>query len=188
MSGLHADASRVLATWVAPDQAQERLRLAYLDHLRTHDGGMWRTCVPAHLTASVLVLDPAARRVLLTLHRTGNFWAQFGGHCEPSDTTLAGAARREGVEESGVDGLVLVGDGPVDLDRHALPPAFGTCREHLDVRYVAVAPRGAEPVVSDESHDVAWFPVNELPATAVDDIGRLVERARAAVSATAPRG
>ena len=51
------------------------------------------------------------------------------------------------------------------------------------MRYVAVAPVGSEPVVSDESHDVAWFPVDALPPEAVDDLGRLVTRARAAVLA-----
>ena len=66
--------------------------------------------------------------MLLTLHRKGGFWAQFGGHCEPSDTTLADAALREAREESGIEELRLVGDGPVDLDRHALSSAFGTLR------------------------------------------------------------
>lgn len=188
MSSLRADAERVLSGWGAPDAEQERLRVAYLSHLRTHDDALWRSCVPAHLTASVLVLDPAASRVLLTLHRKGGFWGQFGGHCEPGDTGLAAAALREGVEESGIAGLRLVGDGPVDLDRHALSSAFGACGEHLDVRYAAVAPEAAEPVVSDESHDVAWFPVHDLPPATVADIGRLVDRARAAVSGTALRG
>jgi 8-oxo-dGTP pyrophosphatase MutT (NUDIX family) len=188
VSGLHADAVQVLAGWAPPDAEQERLRTAYLQHLRAHDDALSRSCLPAHLTASVLVLDPTASRVLLTLHRKGGFWGQLGGHCEESDPTLAEAALREGIEESGVPGLRLVGDGPVDLDRHVLSSGFGACGEHLDVRYVAVAPDGAEPVVSDESHDVAWFPVSDLPATAVADIGRLVDRARAAVSRTAQRG
>ena len=34
---------------------------------------------------------------------------------------------------------------------------------HLDVRYVAVAPQGATPVVSEESTDVRWWPVDALP-------------------------
>jgi 8-oxo-dGTP pyrophosphatase MutT (NUDIX family) len=143
---------------------------------------MLRDCVPAHLTASALVLDHAGERVLLTLHRKGGFWGQLGGHCEPQDGTLAAAALREATEESGIAGLRLVGDAPVDLDRHALSTAFGTCGEHLDVRYAVVAPPGAEPVVSEESDDLAWFPAGALPPAAVDDLGRLVRRARAAQS------
>jgi 8-oxo-dGTP pyrophosphatase MutT (NUDIX family) len=181
-AGLHADALRTLTRWAAPDDSQERLRTSYVEHLRTHDDGMLRDCVPAHLTASALVLDHAGERVLLTLHRKGGFWGQLGGHCEPQDATLAAAALREATEESGIAGLRLVGDAPVDLDRHALSTAFGTCGEHLDVRYAVVAPPGAEPVVSEESDDLAWFPAGALPPAAVDDLGRLVRRARAAQS------
>ena len=101
--------------------------------LRAHDDGVWRSCVPSHLTASAMVLDSAGERVLLALHRKGGFWAQPGGHCEAADATLADAALREATEESGIDGLRLVGGGPVDLDRHQLSSAFGSCGEHLDV-------------------------------------------------------
>jgi 8-oxo-dGTP pyrophosphatase MutT (NUDIX family) len=181
-SGLHADALGTLTGWAAPDDQQGLLRSAYVEHLRRHDDGMLRSCVPAHLTASAMVLDHTGEQVLLTLHRKGGFWGQLGGHCEPQDDTLAAAALREATEESGIDGLRLVGDVPVDLDRHALSTAFGTCGEHLDVRYAVVAPPGARPVVSEESDDVAWFPAGDLPGTAVEDLARLVRRARAALA------
>ena len=184
---LHADAVRVLTDWAAPDEEQERLRSAYLEHLARHDDGVFVGCVPAHLTASAMVLDHTGERVLLTLHRKGGFWGQLGGHCEPGDASLADAALREAREESGIADLRLVGAAdtvlPVDLDRHQLSAAFGRCGEHLDVRYAAVAPAGAEPVISDESDDLAWFPVDALPAGAVEDLGRLVGRARAALRA-----
>ena len=181
MSGLHGDARRVLQRWAAPDGGQERLRRAYLEHLGEHPDAMWRTCVPAHLTASLVVLDPGATRVLLSLHRKGNFWVQFGGHCEAGDRTLVEAALREGGEESGLSGLTLVGADPVHLDRHALSSAFGTCGEHLDVRYAAVAPSDAAAVPSDESHDVAWFDIDALPDRTADGVATLAQRARAAL-------
>jgi 8-oxo-dGTP pyrophosphatase MutT (NUDIX family) len=176
---LHASALETLRRWSAPDEAQDEVRRAYVRHLLDHDDGMLASCVPAHLTASVLVLDPTGERVLMTHHRKGGFWAQLGGHVEGTDRSLAGAALREGREESGVEDLRLLGDGPVDLDAHELSSAFGRCRTHLDVRYAAVAPAGAEPVASVESHDVRWFAVDALPAEAVADVGRLVQRARA---------
>jgi 8-oxo-dGTP pyrophosphatase MutT (NUDIX family) len=179
---LHRDAVLTLSDWSAPDDTQESLRAAFLDHLGSHDDGVLRSCVPAHLTASAMVLDHTGERVLLTLHRKGGFWGQLGGHCEPGDDTLAAAALREATEESGIDGLRLVGAGPVDLDRHVLSSAFGSCGEHLDVRYAVLAPPGAEPVVSDESDDLAWFAADALPPAAVDDLARLVARARAALA------
>lgn len=187
MSALHADALRVLGTWRPDDPEQERLRTTYVDHLLTHDDGTSRSCVPAHLTASALLLDGGATRVLLTLHSKGGFWAQLGGHAEPGDETLAGAAMREAREESGVDGLRMVGDRPVDLDRHALSAAFGACREHLDVRYAVVVPDDARVVVSDESRELAWFRVDALPEGRAG-IDGLVRRAVAAVRADAPLG
>jgi len=180
---LAANALAMLQRWRSPDGEQERLRLAYVDLLRQHPDAVWRTCVPAHLTASTLVLDSRRERVLLALHGKGGFWRQFGGHCEPADGGLDATALREAREESGIDGLCLVGDAPVDLDRHALSAAFGTCGEHLDVRFVAVSPERAIPARSAESSDVRWFDVAALPGGSVSDLNRLVRRAIARAAA-----
>lgn len=59
--------------------------------------------------------------------------------------------------------------------------SFGRCHEHLDVRYAAVAPDGAEAVVSDESHDVRWWPVAALPAGTAGELAPLVSAARVAL-------
>lgn len=53
---------------------------------------------------------------------------------------------------------------PVDLDRHGLGDGFGRCAVHWDVGFVALAPTDSVIVVSDESDDVAWWPVDALPA------------------------
>ena len=159
---LHADAVRVLRGWSAPDADQARLREDYLAHLDTHPDAVAKAGPPAHLTASCLVLDASGERVLLTLHKRAREWFQFGGHLEPGDGSVWEAARREAREESGIAALEPLPD-PVQLDRHVLVGAFGRCREHLDVRYVAVAPEGSTAVVSEESHDVRWWPVDALP-------------------------
>lgn len=179
---LHDDAVRVLTGWTAPDGGQERLRTQYLAHLAAHHDAVRRSGPPAHLTASCLVLDPGGERTLLVHHARGGFWVQPGGHLEPGDATLRAAAAREAREELGLDGLHVAAE-PVQLDRHALSSAFGRCREHLDVRYLAVAPADAQPVVSDESHDVAWWPVDALPAGAVPDLVRALSLARTALAA-----
>ncbi|GAB2920589.1 NUDIX hydrolase [Streptomyces mayteni] len=170
---LHEDATRVLRGWSAPDAAQEELRADYGRHLVAHSDGMWRACAAGHLTASALVIDPAEGRVLLTLHPKIGAWLQTGGHCEPTDSTLAGAALREATEESGIEGLRLLPE-PAGLDRHRTP-----CAVHLDVQYAAVAPAGARAVISEESLDLRWFPYAEVPAVADPSVVRLMERARA---------
>lgn len=183
LSNQHAEAVATLTTWRAPTSEQDALRRDYLGHLARHPDGTSRQGPPAHLTASCFLLDAAAERVLLTLHRKGGFWVQLGGHLEPSDPGLAAAALREGREESGLPGIRLVptaGPLPVDLHRHALSGAFGRCREHLDVAFAAVAPDAERPLRSPESLDVAWWPVDALPAGVVPD---LPERLAAVVAA-----
>jgi 8-oxo-dGTP pyrophosphatase MutT (NUDIX family) len=177
---LHADAVDVLTTWDAPDAAQARLRDAYLEHLAAHADGVAKAGPPAHLTASCVVLDPGGTQVLLTLHRRANAWFQFGGHLETGDVSLWAAARREAREESGIAVLEPL-PHPVQLDRHVLVGAFGSCREHLDVRYAAVAPPGARPAVSTESHDVRWWPVDALPEGTRAELAPLVSLGRRAL-------
>jgi len=179
-AALHADATSVLRGWSAPDAGQERLRRAYLDHLAAHADAVAKAGPPAHLTASCVVLDPRGTRVLLTLHRRAREWFQFGGHLEAGDASLWAAARREGREESGLDALEPLPD-PVQLDRHTLVGSFGRCREHLDVRYAAVAPEDAVAAVSDESIDVRWWPVDALPGGTRAELTPLVSAARGAL-------
>ncbi|MFN8193672.1 MAG: NUDIX hydrolase [Nocardioidaceae bacterium] len=160
---LHADALAVLRAWTAPTPAQEELRERYVAHLEAHPDGLGRGCYPDHVTASTLVVSADATEVLLTLHAKAREWFQLGGHCEPGDPTLAGAALREATEESGIDGL-RVDPVPVQLSEHAVPfcdPRGGV--HHLDVRFVAVAPEGADHLVSDESLALDWFPRSEVP-------------------------
>lgn len=182
---LHADATRALAAWPPPDAAQGALRDSYVEHLRTHPDALERSCLAGHLTASALVVEPGSGRALLTLHRKLGRWLQLGGHCEPADLSLAGAALREATEESGIDGLELR-PSPVRLDRHLVPCAGpGSSVAHLDVQYLAVAPSGARFEVSDESLDLRWFPLDDLPEGTDASVGAL---AAAVAGVLAARG
>lgn len=167
---LHADARAALAGWRAPDDEQERLRRRYVAHLDAHADGVLRRSVPDHLTASAVVLDAAGEHVLLTLHAKAGLWFQLGGHCEETDATLAGAAYREAVEESGIAaGRLRIDASPVQLSPHPVPfcrpdgLGDGEVVHHLDVRYLVVADARVDPAVSEESLDVRWWPVDALP-------------------------
>lgn len=167
---LHGNAVQVLEKY----EDQQDLRQVYLDHLDGHPDGMWKDCKDGHITASALVIDPERERVLLTLHKKLRMWLQMGGHCEPSDNTLAAAALREATEESGIPSLRLLQSTPVRLDRHHTP-----CAWHLDVQYAAVAPRGAVEAISDESLDLRWFAYAQVADVADDSVVRLLEATRA---------
>ena len=175
---LHADASAVLTRWTPPDHEQAALRNRYLQHLQERADAVWRECHPEHVTASALVLSADRSRVLLTLHRKLGRWLQTGGHCERGDQTLAAAAHREAVEESGIADVAL-DEVPVLLSRHEVPCGPVRPAYHLDVQYVARVADDAVPVSSDESEDVRWFPVDALPAEADASVRALVHHALA---------
>ncbi|QBR91886.1 NUDIX hydrolase [Nocardioides euryhalodurans] len=186
---LHADALATLRAWTPPSAPQARLRDRYVTHLTDRPDGMERDCRPDHLTASTLVLSTDGRLVLLTLHAKAGQWFQFGGHCEPADRTLLGAARREAVEESGIADLAL-DPVPLRLDEHAVPfCGDGGDVHHLDVWFLAVAPASAEHAVSDESLDVRWWPVDGIPGEGhAWDEAIALAHARLRVQSTSPPG
>lgn len=174
---LHDDALALLRAWTPPNRDQDEVRRRYVAHLEAHPDGLSRACFPDHITASTLIVSADGEQVLLTLHAKAGAWFQMGGHCEDADTTLAGAALREAVEESGVPDLVL-DPQPVQLNAHAVPfcSPRGTVN-HLDVRFLAVAPEDSVHAVSDESLDVRWWPRDALP-TQDPDMHDLVRLAR----------
>jgi 8-oxo-dGTP pyrophosphatase MutT (NUDIX family) len=180
------DATTVLSGWSAPDARQEELRQRFLALLGTGPGAVHPDRPGPHLTASALVVDAAAGRVLLCLHGRFNRWVQLGGHCEPGDATLAGAALREATEESGIAGLV-VGAAPIGLDVHPVRCRYGESA-HFDVRYAALAPPGAVEVCSTESRALGWFAPDMLPAPLAPATEPLVAPALAWGRAVALRG
>lgn len=141
-----------------------------------------------HITASCLVIDPLAEAVLLNHHRKAGLWGQFGGHLEPDDASLRGAACREAEEESGLRPLTRVTAAPIDLHVHDLSAAFGACTRHFDVVYAAQASTDDSPRISDESFDVAWFPLGRLPGDLMPDLpDRLPGLFRSAAAALSSR-
>ena len=75
----------------------------------------------------------------------------------------------------------------VQLDRHVLAGDFGSCREHLDIRFAACRHGLPRSAVSAESIDVRWWPVDALPEGTATTCGRSSGRSAPAPPLTARR-
>lgn len=172
---LVADLRHTLA--IAPrDTPEDRFEAWAWGVLLDEDGPalLTRQAVPSHITASAIVLTPDARRTCLVLHGRMKLWVQPGGHLEEGDHSIVGAATREVAEETGLSGEVL--PAPVVLSRHRAPCRPGVVDWHLDVQLALLTPH-TEPTVSAESHDVAWFDVDQLPPDLALGVAQNVARA-----------
>lgn len=177
MSSLHESAVAALTDWQAPDPGQDALRHAVLAFLLARPDGCRRACVPGHVTASALVVDGSGDRVLLTLHPRFGRWLQTGGHCEDSDSDITAAALREATEESGISGLWMDTELAA-IHVHPVTCSLGVPTRHLDLQFIAHAPAGAEAVISDESLDLRWFSVDDLPEGIDAGLAALIAAAR----------
>jgi 8-oxo-dGTP pyrophosphatase MutT (NUDIX family) len=143
-----------------------------------------RGILHGHLTASAAIVSAAGDRVLLLHHRKLDRWLQPGGHGDPGEATGEQVALREALEETSIPGLVLHPEAPrpLDVDVHDIP-ARGSepAHEHLDLRYLVLAPPGAEGQRAvEESNDLRWFTWDELPGLGLDSgLTRLLGKARA---------
>ncbi|MCB1627001.1 MAG: NUDIX hydrolase [Xanthomonadales bacterium] len=157
-SPLLADLQTLAAEW--PEEAARIQR--FTDFIRAHENCAGRELTVGHLTGSAWLVDPTGTQVLLTHHRKLQRWLQLGGHAD-GELDIAAAALREAQEESGLEGLQLVDRRPFAIDDHRIP-ARGSEPEHThyDICYVVRATADLQPVLSEESLDLRWWPIAEL--------------------------
>ncbi|WP_258725930.1 NUDIX domain-containing protein [Cellulomonas sp. NS3] len=184
MSALLDDARRVVTDLGTDGPGAADVRAGVLAHLAAHGDAALGRELREHVTASALVLDASLTRALLCFHRKGRFWVQPGGHLDAGDADLLAAALRELREETGVTHARVPTTRAADLDRHALGDGFARCAWHLDVGFVVLADPADVVTVSDESTDVAWWPLDALPDEVPPGLGdRLARAARFAQAA-----
>lgn len=171
---LRAQAQITLSEFNDPRLDQMQLRRQFLDHLDAYHDALEKSCGPGHITASGLIIDPTQQRVLLTLHPKVGRWLQTGGHCEIADESIGAAALREATEESGISGLTLLSATPIRLDAHDIDCRKDGGTTHFDVQFAVIAPSDAVEVMSDESDDLRWFPIGQLPTGCDTALIRLV--------------
>jgi 8-oxo-dGTP pyrophosphatase MutT (NUDIX family) len=179
-----------------PADAAEADDLAHIrDFVARHSDPFDRRIHEGHLTGSAVVLSESGARVLLLHHRKLQRWLQPGGHGHSGETSGEAVALREASEETGLEGLRLhpTAPRPLDVDVHDIPARSGEpAHEHLDLRYLVVAPEPAElRRCTVETNDLRWFEWEGLDALGLDPgLRRALLKARgiAATAAPAPLG
>ena len=163
---------------------EARARDEIMEFVREHHDCFLRELLVGHITGSAWVVDKTLSRVLLTHHRKLDKWLQLGGHCDGENDVLQ-VAIREAVEESGIFDIVPFSSDIFDVDIHAIPErataaAVEPAHVHYDVRFILVADDETPPKVSDESHDLRWLSLDEVPRlTQEESILRMVAKTRA---------
>lgn len=168
---------RPLLEMLARYEAMYPAEVAVVANIRTlvesHADCFERTCRPGHITGSAWILSSDRRQCLLTHHRKLHCWLQLGGHAD-GQSQVDQVALREAREESGMERFDLVCiDGallPLDVDVHQIPACrdeqgqlLEDAHEHHDVRFLLIAQSDQEIRLSDESHALAWVPLDDVP-------------------------
>jgi 8-oxo-dGTP pyrophosphatase MutT (NUDIX family) len=144
-----------------PEDAAEAEDLAQIrGFVARHLDPFDRRIVEGHLTGSAIVISADGAHTLLLHHRKLDRWLQPGGHGDPGEAAGEDVALREALEETGLSGLVLHESAPrpLDVDVHDIPTRGAEpAHQHLDLRYLVVAPAGAVFSRStEETRDMRW--------------------------------
>jgi 8-oxo-dGTP pyrophosphatase MutT (NUDIX family) len=137
-----------------------------------------RRSFPMHVTAGALLVR--GTEILLVEHRAYGIFLQPGGHLEPTDDTLAGAAERELAEETGIDpGTVsCVSQSPVYVEYgrvRARPEKGEPDHFHLDFGYAFTTADGdVGRIQESEVTRAGWYPLAEAERLVGHRIGRAV--------------
>lgn len=121
-----------------------------------------RSLTTGHITASAWIIDEFGSSALLVHHKKLNRWLQPGGHADGDENIIA-VATREAKEETGLKSLKLIDENIFDIDIHLIPrhkDIKSHC--HHDVRFLFMADKTENYVVSEESNELAWVPMEKM--------------------------
>lgn len=147
-----------------------------------------RACLPAHFTASAVVLTAEGDGVWLVHHAKLDRWLQPGGHLEPGDLGWIAGAQREAEEETGLRVRPAAGGALLDVDVHAIPARRNEpAHLHADGRFLFRALTQAATAQEGEALAVRAFGWDEaLAISAEPAFRRLLTKAKRASGTLVP--
>jgi 8-oxo-dGTP pyrophosphatase MutT (NUDIX family) len=156
---------------LGPDWVGDEKSVELIDMLLSHTPKPFSRVqfAPGHITATGLVLHPRERAMAMVFHARLKRWLLPGGHCEESDSSVAAAAAREVLEETG---LVVDHGLAIGADVHGIPPKLKggvlvePYHQHHDLLFGFTA-TDETLHLSEESHAVRWVWESEFGDYAV---------------------
>jgi 8-oxo-dGTP pyrophosphatase MutT (NUDIX family) len=174
------DVSIVLAGYLERHPEEAALLSEPLSLLSREDDCISRRSFPMHVTAGALLVR--GTEVLLVEHRAYGILLQPGGHVESADdATLPGAARRELLEETGIDpgAVVCFSDDPVYVEYGRVPARPGKGEPvhwHLDVGYAFTTVDGdIGRIQKSEVTGAGWYPLDVAERRVGSRVGRVAD-------------
>lgn len=147
------------------EKADKKLILDYLEHYDKN--AFFRSSLPAHMTASALVVNKTADKVLLAYHLIYQSYGWLGGHSD-GDFDLEHVARKELMEESGLEQFKLKYCGiasieVIHVNRHLKRGEMVSDHLHLNVSYLFEADdKDMIRIKEDENSDICWVKISDM--------------------------
>lgn len=121
-----------------------------------------------HITGSCWIINNNLDAVLLTHHKKLNIWIPTGGHSEGESEPLS-IAIREGEEETGLK-LHVLETKPFHREIHIIPQYKDIPKhKHYDYTFLFKPVDSEDFVVSDESNDLKWIPLQQVELYSNED-------------------
>ena len=141
---------------------QSHLKQRFIDFIEKYEDCFSRENTYGHITGSCWLLDRTGEKTLLTHHRKLNMWLQPGGHCD-GDSDVTAVSLKEAIEETGIERWDFVDGKIFDIDCHEIPARKDEPGHfHFDIRFAMICGESEKYTVSEESHDLAWVPLQDL--------------------------
>jgi 8-oxo-dGTP pyrophosphatase MutT (NUDIX family) len=144
------------------DRNEQKMRIETIDFVHKNEGCFKRELLVGHITGSAWIVDKTHQNVLLIHHKKLNQWFQPGGHCD-GDSDVLNVAMKEANEETGLLDIQLLSKQIYDIDIHIIPQRKDVpAHHHYDVRFIFEADENQELIISEESNDLAWIPIEKM--------------------------
>ena len=155
------DLNKALEEYKAKDFEEQESLKKIKEFLHNNNNCFSRTNLKGHITAGALVIDNECN-ILLNHHKILDIWVHFGGHSDGEKNSLK-VAKREVLEECGIDKINDLEGKILDVDVHLIPENKSKNEPehyHYDIRFLFIA-KERQFKISQESTEIKWVTIEE---------------------------